>query len=298
MKKLYFLILSLILTFTFTSCKEQEDVSYNLAFINSNDSAIAQYANTLENYITIDLYLMQTSPFEYLSNTEDLSSIENIIIFDETINDILATDILELIKPYDIPVSFAFANINEETLNSYDKAYNFEIDYTYMGEVLAEIADNLWTNIGVDSNSSKLLEFSSVGYNNQNENEKTLYSSFVRNIELLGIPYSIIDEQYVTVSSDATTILAEATKSEVILILDNNLLNYVTPNYTNSAPLISWNFSTVNPYSENANILFVDYTNIFTTSEKIFENIENASYPFEDISLYIKGKTIYLSPKI
>ncbi len=298
MKKLYILISIIIFTFIFSACSNKNDESYNLAFINSSDANIINYSKTLENYTTIDLHKFNTSPLEYLNSIEDISLISNIIIFDESFNDELASEFLEIIKPYNIPIAFALCDISEEVINSYDKAYNFKINYTYMGEILASIVDNLWTNGNLDTNSSKLLEFSVIGYDNQSENEKEMYSSFLKNIELLGIPYSVISEDYIFVSSSASTLIEEQTKSELVFILNNELLNYVYPSYTSASPIVSHNFSTNNPYSENINILSLDYTDIFTTSFKIFENIENALYPFEDITLHKIGKTIYLNPKI
>ncbi len=296
MKKLTYLILLFAISLFLTSCQKQETPSFSIAFINSSDNAILDYANdNLENYAVVDLNNSEYSASYYLERIEDYSIINSIMVFDETVDDNLASELIEFIKPHNVPISFAFANLSEDTLNSYDKAYNFTLDYTYMGEVLAKKADALWTSGTLDTNSSLLLEFSSLGYSNQNENEIELYTSFVKNIELLGIPYSILSEDYIDVPEQAVVILSENTKSETIVILDNQLLNEVYQSYTGAAPLIGFNFSTLDRYTDSS-ILFVDYSNYFDTSLKIFENIENKIYPFTDISLPLEGKTFYLTP--
>ncbi len=296
MKKLLLLILTLTILFAFTACQKEELPTYSLAFINSSDESILDYSKTLENYNTIDLSQENTSISSHLTSIEDLSLVEEIIVFDETIDDVFALELFEIIKPFDIPISFAFASLSDETLNSYDKAYNFALDYTYMGEILAQSVYTLWEDGTLDKNESLLLEFSSIGYSNQTENEKEIYSSFVKNIELLGIPYSILNEEYIDVYEQALLTLDETVISEIVVILDSKLLDEIYDGYEKEIPLISHSVSLENKFSDNANILFADYTQYFDTTLEIFENIENKTYPFSDISLPIIGKTIYLTP--
>ncbi len=298
MKKLIYIIFTISILLTFTSCQNKETNSYTLSFVNSKNNEILDYTKSLENHTTVDLINFQTSIKEYLLSMDDLSSIDSVFVYNESLDEISAIEIINILKPYNIPVFFAFAPISDASLNAYDKAYNFTLDYNYLGELLAKKADDLWTNSTLDANGSLLLEFFSIGYMNPSEEETIMYNSFVRNIELLGIPYSILSEEYIETAQNASSMMNDASKSEIIFVLDNELLNDVYPLYTNTIPIISHNFSINNNFADNSNVLFIDYKEFFNTGFKILENIENKSYPFLDVSLYIKGKTIYLSPEI
>ncbi len=297
MKKLTLFLTIILSCFIFSACSETMP-SYRIALFDTLNQDLIDYATeNLENTQVVNLKLENLSISEYLLNITDYSLIEGVFVFDDEMTDSKAQGAINVLDEYNIPVVFSLGVVSEDILLSYDKAFSINVNYEYIGELQAQKIDTALTNAQItDTNENKLLDFSLIKLSPVSDEALRTFNTFVKNLELLGIPYSLLGESEVVSYEQSISHLEQYKDSELFYIIGDEILSQLET----SINLTSIVFGVENPYaqSESVQVIFIDYTQMFEIITTIFNNTQNQSYPYENLEYPIYSKTIFLSPEV
>lgn len=284
----------------FTGCSKEEKNKYNLTVISPYLEKI--YNQYTQNETETNKYILQdANDYSSFIDEKNSNDILSITICDNTITDESVTEIINICKEKNIPIFFLMKTLNKELLSTYDKAFCITTDYNYAGELFAEHINTIWTDTLKDKNSDKILNFTVITPETLNTEQQIFNDSFIKNMELLGIPLQKLDELYLS-NGDIINYCKENNKSEAFIILDSNNLKLFT-NYTpnsDGVEVLGFEISNENIYLEYPymNICFIDFDDYFNAKDKILSNINQKIYPFENLNYNFIDKTIYINPTI
>lgn len=282
------------------ACSDSKAPKYNLNIISPSYEQMYNLFNESET----DKYVLNRSDSwqEYI-NDETLSLLHSVTIRDDDVSDETAAAIVELCKKKNIPVFFLFNNVSENIMQSYDKAYCINIDYTYIGETFAQSIHDMWTNEIVDKDDNKIFTFTVIKSENIDDKQQIFYDSLLKNIELLGVPLEQLDEVSLTQDQIVDYCLENQNKNESYILLNSSFLPLLSENYNPSGEgveVIGIDYGTENVYADYSyiKVCFVNYSEFYCARNAILQNIDAKIYPFENLEYDTIDKNVYISPLI
>lgn len=288
-------------------CSEKEEiVTYDLAIC---DVAMTEMCEYISGFESENYTVMQTEfSLQHLDviisalNTYS-EGLNSITLYSENITDESAQLFIDFVKEKRLPVTFAFSNISNETLNSYDKAFCITTNYKHAGEMTAEKIKQLWADdVIIDADDNMIFTFASVKNEEMSPDMQIFYDTLIAGIELYGVPMQIngdISPDEVT-SGDSIVALNEA--NEALIIMDKSAAAYIndyTP-YSSGVEIITITENYHNTLIESPFALhcFIDYSMYKQAADEIIRNFNNRQYPLIEISYPCIDRTIYIPATI
>lgn len=304
MKKIIPALFTLLLLFS--GCSKEETVIYDMVICDTSLSGLTDYLSSFEsdNYRVknIDFKADQTADLlTYLKENND--GLNSITIYSDNITKDQAEEFILVAEDNNIPVIFSFADLDAETLESYDKAVGIDTDYFHAAEITAEKITDYWNeNIIIDSDDNKIFKFAVISDKDSCADFKNFHNTLINCIELYGIPMQItktINSQDIDSDEDLEEIKSE---NEGIIIISDSADDYIE-NYTadgDGVEIITITHDTEKLFSDKFSVLncFVNHTQYKKAVEEIISNFNSHRYLFEDISFPYIGKSVYISATI
>ncbi len=302
MKFLKLLLATTVFTFIFTGCTEPRLPSYDLNIISPSFEEIYRYYSPKESE-TEKYRKINAVQYSELINEENINLIKSITVVDDALSDETAAEITAFCKEKNIPVFFLLKDIKSDILDSYDKAYCLTANYTYIGEKFAEKINEIWQTSLKDRNSDKIFTFTVIKPESFTDIYRDFYSRLIEYIELLGIPLQQLDEIFLTRGDVFSYCDNNKNTNEAFFILQSDYLSALTEAYQpagDGVEILGIYFGVKNIYTDRAymQLCFINYTEYFEARDEILTNIDNHTYPFENIKHSIIDKTIHIEPTI
>ena len=264
MKRLVYFLLIFIFTLSLCGCTKEEVTPYNLNIISPSFADIhSHYAPGADEN---NKYVLANSESYPLYLTEKrMSVLSSLTICDENISSETAQKITDLCKQYNVPVFFLMNDIPQEITAEYDKAFCISADYTYIGERFAEKINTLWEDAIIDKDGDRIFSFSVVAPETISAMQQSFYDNLLKNIELLGIPLSQLEETHISRGDVLAYCNNNKKKNEAFIILDNNYISLFPDNYQphkSGIEILGMEFGVENEYTEYPYMLlcFINYT--------------------------------------
>ena len=302
MKRLAYFLLIFIFMLSLCGCTKEEVTPYNLNIISPSFAEIhSHYAPGADEN---NKYVLANSESYPLYLTEErLPVLNSLTICDESISSETAQEITDLCKQYNVPVFFLMNDILQEITAGYDKAFCISADYTYIGERFAEKINSLWEDAIIDKDGDRIFSFSVVAPETISAMQQSFYDNLIKNIELLGIPLSQLEETHISRGDVLEYCNNNKKKNEAFVILDSSYISLFPDNYQphkSGIEILGMEFGVENEYIEYPYMLlcFINYTQYFDAKDAVMENINAKVYPFKDIEYNVIDKNIYIQPEI
>ena len=209
--------------------------------------------------------------------------------------------LIELLSDRDIPLFIMGARPSEETMALYDKVFCIGADYRYLGEAFAEMVNGWWLQVIPDRNSDQILQFTTIKGENTSPRQQVFYDSFVRYIELLGIPLQELDCRTVSREGLIPYFNSAYHSTECFIILDVGYLKDISAEYEGDSDRIAM-IGIVQDVSDPlagypfVRTCFLDYTRFFEARDRINTNIDRKVYPLKDIPFDVIDRYVYIDP--
>ena len=294
--KIFFAII--LVCFMFVGCKEKEPTYDTVIFSHDEITVYNKFSDKdsdTQKYILLD----EGQLFTEIDN-DILSHSDSITIFSHNIDDESARWLTNYCKKKNIPVFFLNSDIDDDIINGYDKAFNIKTDYVYAGEVFARHVKEIWEDTLVDNNGDRIFCFAVITPEEIPDDYQTFYDSFLKYIELLGIPLEQKDMIFLSRGDVLEYCHENQGDCEAFIILSQEYLSLLYLEYE--------------PYGEGVEILgmsvgnkiandfmhvcFIDYNEFFAAKDIILQNIKNKVYPFTDFNYSFIDKDIYIEPVV
>ena len=300
MKKLIFiLVLSLL---ALCGCSKKEVIVYDFVICDKELASAAKYLKGFENenYVVNVTDFSEESLNAIIQGLDDnADGLNSVTVYSENLAEEMAVKFVEIAKDNKIPVVFAITEISDEVLQSYDKVYAINTDYTHAAEITAEKVTDYWhKNIIIDRDKNLIFSFAVIKDDKLDENMESFLDTLVADIELYGIPMQVNETVSASEIDDAEDIEKIKENNEGIIIVSNSISDYLAEYSSegDGVEVIAVTHDVQNLFSSDFNILncFVNYTQYKVAADKIIENYNNREYLLNDFSFPYIDKTIYI----
>ena len=295
-----------ILAFCFTGCSKEDIIKYDLVLYDDSLSAVGEYLNSFENeHFVAEEFDFETADIaEYFAAGEELEDkVNSITLYSNVISDDAANSVINFAENINVPVIFSIADINEDILNSYDKAFSIKTDYSHAAEITAEKITDCWKeNDIIDSDENLIFKFAVVKDENLSDDMQDFHDTLIADIELYGIPMQLSETVFAEDISSAEALEELKSENEGIIVISDSVLAYVE-DYSSEGDgieIIVITNNTKNDFSSDSSVLncFVDYTLYKNAADELLSNYNSREYLLSDFSFPYIDKTIYISATV
>ena len=300
MRRIIPIILAVVLLFS--GCSKKDAVTYDLIVCDSELTTLSEYLGTFssENCKVENIQFVQEQIDLILDSVKKSDdTVNSITLYGENISEDQAVQFIKFAEKRNIPVIFSFAEISNEILESYDKAYSVHTDYINAAEITAEKITDLWReNIIIDEDRNYIFKFAVIKDENITADMQNYLDTLLYCMELYGIPMQLtetIDSADITSVSDLEAIKDE---NEGVIAVSDIILPLLSKYSVDGdgVEIITLSHNSKNIYSENSAILncLIDYTQYTDASSHIIENYNQRQYLLENFPYLYVNKTIYI----
>ena len=291
-----------ILMLVFTGCGKEDIVKYDLVLYDDNLSGIGEYLNSFENEsFSAEEFDFDTADIaDYLSSDKELSDkINSISLYSDALSDDAANSAIDFAAEIDIPVIFSIADVSEDILGSYDKAFSIKTDYIHAAEITAEKMTDLWKdNTIIDSDENLIFKFAVVKDEELSEDMQNFHDTLIDCIELYGIPMQLSETVYAEDISSAEELEELKDENEGIIVVSEEILSCIeeySPE-NDGVEIIVVTGDVEKEFSSDSYVLncFTDYTVYKAAADELIDNYNNREYLLSDFSFPYIDKTIYI----
>ena len=302
-------LISILITCTllFYGCSEKEEiVQYDLAICDVAMIEMCEYLNGFqaENYHVIETEFSSEHIDEIISTlSENSDGLNSITLYSENITDETVLKFIDFVKTEQLPVTFAFSDVSNETLKSYDKAFCITTNYTHAAEITAEKIKQLWTeNTIIDADSNKIFTFAVVKNEDLSPKIQAFYETVIAGIELYGVPMQINGDISPEEVISGESLVALNKSNEALIVIDKSAAEYIsdyTP-YSSGVELITITENYSNTLTDCSYTLncFIDYTLYKQAADEIVRNFNNRQYPLIEMSFPCMERTVFIPANI
>ncbi|MBQ3393932.1 MAG: hypothetical protein IJG64_02135 [Oscillospiraceae bacterium] len=265
----------------------REPVSpYELTFVSESEAFV------MDEGINRTLYL----------DSDSLKVLDSVTVCDNNMTDEAVSELIEKCSKHDIPLFIMGYRPSREVMDSYDKIFWIGADYTYLGQAFGDIVNENWTQAILDKNEDQIFQFTTIRSSTVTVLQDEFYNSFVKYIELVGIPLQELSYSEVTPEELVPSFNASYAKTECYIMLDNGYMETICREFEGDPEhilLIGIVNDVTNPFTEYpfAKVCFFDYKEMFTAKARIMENIASTVYPLKDIGYDVIGRYVYIEPE-
>ncbi len=303
MKRLIFILLMIL---TFCGCDAEETVKYDLAICDSNMTEFYEYLSEFseENYKVEKIEFSEDVFDSFISNlNENSKGLNSITLYSKNINDSFAKKIIDFVDDKQLPVTFAFSNINNEVLKSYDKAFCITTNYAHAAEMTAERIKKLWNDKSiVDEDDNKIFTFASIKKQELSPEMQTFSDTLIAGIELYGIPMQINSDITPDTVTSGDSIVQLNKSNEALIITDSATNDYIKEYLPSGSgiELITISEGVSNKLADANFVLncFINYSDYKVAADEIIQNFNNRQYPLIKNSFPVFDRTVFIPATI
>lgn len=304
MKKLIILLLAAV--FVFSGCNKEEKPKYDLALCDTALTGMRDYLSGFESesFVVEDIDFGSEQLNEYMSSmNENRKYITSVTVYSKNLTKETAEQLINFVKSENVPVIFAFSDIETETLTSYDKAFCITTDYVHAGEMTAVKLKQLWVDGTIaDSDSNQIFSFSIVKNETENADLEDFYNTVIAGIELYGIPMQINSTVVPDEISDVQSLADLKASNEGVIVISAEVLPAVEQYTTESEniEIITMQQGVENLFENNSCVLncFVNFKDYKTAADEILANYNSRQYPLIESSFFVKDRTVFIPATI
>ncbi len=300
MKRLISVLLAI--AFVFSGCSKEEVIRYDLVIYDNSLSEVGEFLNSFEN----ENYVVETVDFSSFNATEflaiykeNIKSVNSITIYSENISDETADEFISFAEDAKIPVIFSIADMSDEMLDSYDKAFSIKTDYTHAAEMAAEKMTEYWKkHIILDSDDNLIFKFAVVKDAELSADMQSFLDTLIADIELYGIPMQLSETVISDDISSAEDLEGLKLENEGIIVISDAVLPLIAEysSENDGVEIITVTNNTENNFSGDFTVLncFVDYTQYKKAADELIINYNNRDYLLNGLSFPYIEKTIFI----
>lgn len=302
MRRLISILFAVCLLLCGCSSEKEEIVQYDLAICDVAMNEMCEYLKGFENenYTVMETEFSAEHLNVIVSALKTYSEgLNSITLYSENITEETALQFIEFVKTKQLPVTFAFSNINSEILNSYDKAFCITTNYKHAAEMTAEKIKTLWAEgTIIDADDNMIFTFASVKNEELPFKMQEFYDTLISGIELYGVPMQVNNSILPEEVTSGENLVAINEANEALIVVDKSTSQYInqyTP-YSSGIELITITENYQNALSECSFVLhcFVDYSDYKQAADEIVRNFNNRQYPLINISFPVMERTIFI----